>query len=211
MQQCCTYRYSPSYADIVAGIILFNSHSEIDLSSRNLTPPPSFKSPRPTPTPLSPKSFRELYIETFSYIDLEQATVSPFYAISNLLRLNCLCWSRVITSIREEDRRINGISDTTVGHAEEIQKSLSLVQRGGSLGWRGGDSAKTIETRQALEEDFKHLVQETDFLWESRDKMASIRQRKAETRWTTLTNTFTYVYVNPAETILYAANPSFRV
>lgn len=51
------------------------------------------------------------------------------------------------------------------------------------------------ETKDALEENFKHLVRETDLLWETREKMASNRRQKAERRWTALTNTFTYVYV----------------
>ena len=176
------------------GVFLFSSHSKMALSSRNLISPPNFNSPRPAPTPLSPKSFREIYLETFAYLDLAHATVSPFYAISYLLRLNCLCWDKVITNIRDEDRRINGVSDTTVGHVEEIQRSLSVVQRGGSLGWAGGESKLTEETRKALEEDFKHLVEQTDLLWVTRDKMAATRRQKSETRWTTLTNTFTYVY-----------------
>ena len=160
------------------------------LSSRNLISPPNFNSPRPASTLLSPRSFREIYLETFAYLDLAHATVSPFYAISYLLRLNCLCWDKVITNIRDEDRRINGVSDITVGHVEEIQRSLSVVQRGGSLGWAGGESKVT----EALEEDFKHLVEQTDLLWVTRDKMAATRRQKSETRWTTLTNTFTYVY-----------------
>ena len=51
------------------------------------------------------------------------------------------------------------------------------------------------ETKDALEENFKHLVRETDLLWETRAKMASNRRQRAERRWTALTNTFTYVYV----------------
>lgn len=145
----------------------------MNLSSRNLVSPPTFNSLRPTSITLSPKSFRELYLETFACLDVAHATKSPFYAISWLLRLNCLCWDRVITSIRDEDRRINGISDTTVGHAEEIQRSLAIVQRGGSLSWRGRDEQLTVETRKTLEEDFSHLVQQTDLLWKTRDKMAS--------------------------------------
>ena len=166
------------------------------LSSRNLIDPPTFADHRPTSRALSPKSFRELYIETFAYLNLDHATVSPFYAISYLLRLNCFCWDKVITNIRDEDHRINGVSDTTVGHAEEIQRSLSTVQRSGSLGWQGSEEPFVIETRQRLEEDFKHLVDQTDLLWQTREKMAATRRQKAETRWSALTNTFTYVYAS---------------
>lgn len=52
------------------------------------------------------------------------------------------------------------------------------------------------ETKDMLEEDFKHLTRETELLWETRDKMASNRRQKAERRWSALTNTFTYVYVS---------------
>lgn len=177
------------------GILLFNSHTKINLSSANLIPPPSFTSPRPQPTTQSSKSFRELYLGAFSHLDVQTAITSPFYTISPLLRFNCFGWGRVITSIRDEDRRIHGVSDTTVGHAEEIKKSLSLVQRGGSLGWKGADVSLVKETKERLAEDFKHLMRETELLWETRDKMASNRRQKAERRWSALTNTFTYVYV----------------
>jgi hypothetical protein len=176
------------------GILLFSSHTKINMSPRVLTKPPLFKSAiPPNPNP-SLKSFRELYISSFEYLSLPTATLSPFYTIHNLLRLNCYYWSQIITSIRDEDQRINGISDTTVGHAEEIQKSLAVVKRGGSLGWKGKDEELTVEARKRLEEDFEHLVGETELLWTAREKMATIRQRKSETRWTALTNTFTYVF-----------------
>ena len=70
------------------------------------------------------------------------------------------------------------------------------MQRGGSFGWKGDDVQLFKETKNALEEDFKHLVQETELLWETREKMASNRRQKAERRWSALTNTFTYVYVS---------------
>lgn len=184
----------PSAGDRWTGILLFNSHTKINLSSANLIPPPSFTSPRPQPTTQSSKSFRELYLGAFSHLDVQTAITSPFYTISPLLRFNCFGWGRVITSIRDEDRRIHGVSDTTVGHAEEIKKSLSLVQRGGSLGWKGADVSLVKETKERLAEDFKHLMRETELLWETRDKMASNRRQKAERRWSALTNTFTYVF-----------------
>lgn len=177
-------------------MLLFSSHTKLALSSRNLIDPPTFTDHRPTSRALSPKSFRELYLETFAFVDLAYASASPFYAISYLLRLNCFCWDKVITNIREEDHRINGVSDTTVGHAEEIQRSLAVVQRSGSLGWQGSGNQFVIETRGRLEEDFKHLVDQTDLLWQTREKMAATRRQKAETRWTALTNTFTYLYAS---------------
>ncbi|KAH0551635.1 hypothetical protein GP486_007149, partial [Trichoglossum hirsutum] len=115
-----------------------------------------------------PKSFRQLYLESFEDLDLDQATASPFYAVHYLLRLNCYCWNLVVNCIRDEDRRINGISDTSVTHVEEIKKSLSVVKRGGSLGWRGRDDGRARESREALEEDFQHLVEQTDLLWQAR-------------------------------------------
>lgn len=85
----------------------------------------------------------------------------------------------------------------TVGHAEGIKKSLSLVQTGGSLGWKGEDVGLVKETKNALEEDFKRVVRETELLWETREEMASNRRQEAERRWSALTDTFTYVYVPP--------------
>ncbi|PSS08467.1 hypothetical protein M430DRAFT_61666 [Amorphotheca resinae ATCC 22711] len=176
------------------GIIFFSSHTKIALSPRIVTDPPAFQSALPSPRILEPKSFRELYLESFEFVNLEKAASSPFYTIANLLYLNCFCWSEVITTIREEDQRINGISDTSVEHTEEIKKSLAMVQRGGSLGWRGQDEAHTADIRQRLEEDFKHLVNQTDLLWSARHKMAAISQHKSESRWTSLTNAFTYLF-----------------
>lgn len=92
---------------------------------------------------------------------------------------------------------MKGISDKSVSHSEEIKKSLSIVERGGSLGWRGREEKKTKEVQAALEEDFKHLVDQTDLMWKTRDRMASIKQKNSEARWTTLTNVFTYVYECP--------------
>ena len=83
-----------------------------------------------------------------------------------------------------------------MGHAEEIQRSLSVVQRSGSRGWQGSEERFVIEIRDRLEEDFKHLVDQTDLLWLTREKMAATRKQKAETRWSALTNTFTYVYAS---------------
>lgn len=184
----------PGEDDTWTGILLFSSHTKLALSSLNQTSPPSFNDPRPPLTTLSPVSLREKYLETFAFLDLHHATLSPFYAVSYLFRLNCLFWTQVITSIRDEDRRIHGISDTTIGHVEEIQKSLRCLQRGGSSGWPGRDTPKAVETRQALEEDFKHLIGQTDLLWQTRAKMAAVKQHQSETRWTALTNTFTYVF-----------------
>lgn len=184
----------PGENDTWTGIILFNSHTKLTHSTLNLKTPPSFKEPRPTFMKVATASFREKFIETFAFLDLAHATVSPFYAISYLFRLNCLFWTQVITSIRDEDRRIHGISDTTIGHVEEIQKALRCLQRGGSTGWPGGDTKLSTETRLALEEDFKHLISETDLMWQARAKMQSIKQHQSETKWTTLTNTFTYLF-----------------
>jgi len=80
-----------------------------------------------------------------------------------------------------------------VEHSEEIKKSLSITERGGSIGWKGRDEAKTKEVQEALEEDFKDLFEQTEYMWQTRRKMASILQRRSQTRWTTLTNAFTYM------------------
>tara|TARA_R110002060_G_scaffold4293_9_gene6807 strand:+ start:878 stop:1159 length:282 start_codon:yes stop_codon:yes gene_type:complete len=92
-----------------------------------------------------------------------------------------------------EDQRVQGISDTSVGHTEEIKKSLSIVQRGGSYGWPGREESITKQTQADLEEDFKHLVEQTDLLWQIRKKMAAIQTRNSETRWNSLTNAITYM------------------
>lgn len=163
-------------------------------SPLNLIPPPSFHSPLLPKTARIPHSFRELYLQTFPYISLPSAVASPFYAIHYLLRLNYITWSQVINGIRDEDRRIQGISDTTVGHAEEIAKSLSLVRRSGSRAWAGAADPLAAEVRSALDEDFTYLVEQTRYLWEERSKQGEIKKHKGEARWTLLTNTFTYVF-----------------
>ena len=187
------YVQPDQHGDGWTGIILFSSHTKVGLSPRTVTDPPPFQSRLPPPKRLEPASFRELYIQSFEVVDLEKATTSPFYAMANVFRLNCFCWNQVITAIREEDRRIHGISDTTIEHAEEIRKSLSVVGRAGSLGWRGSEEKITQDTQHDLDEDFRHLVDQTDLLWETRDKMASVRATKSEARWSSLTNAFTYL------------------
>ncbi|TVY86875.1 hypothetical protein LAWI1_G008050 [Lachnellula willkommii] len=176
------------------GIVLFSSCTKHNISTRVLQPPPSFQSPRPASTTLKPKSIRELYLESFEYLDLAQAAASPFYATSSLFRINCFCWNQIITTIREQDRLINGISDTSVGHVEEIKRSLAIVQRGGSFVWAGKDEKATKESKEALQEDFQHLVEETDLLWQTRSKLAAMRQSRSEARWNALTNAFTYLF-----------------
>jgi hypothetical protein len=163
------------------------------MSPRIVTDPPLFQSRLPPPTDRNPKTFRELYIESFSFIDAAKVAASPFFAISNLLLLNYYSWNEILARIREEDHRVRGISDTSVGHTEDIQRSLGVVQRTGSLGWKGKDEPQAVDIRNRLEEDFKHLVNETDLLWKTRDNLAQIRQQRSESRWNTLTNAFTYL------------------
>lgn len=174
-------------------MILFSTHTKIDVSPRILTNPPPFRSSIPPRRSTEPRSFRELYIDSLDFTNLSHAIDSPFYAFSILLRLNCFCWNQIITAIREEDKRIAGISDTTIGHTEEIKKTLSIVDRGGSLSWPGSDDELMKESQEALKEDFGHLVDQTNLLWSTRDKMEAIRQRNSDTRWTSLTNAFTYM------------------
>ncbi|KAH7389211.1 hypothetical protein BKA64DRAFT_758430 [Cadophora sp. MPI-SDFR-AT-0126] len=175
------------------GIILFSSSTKINLSPRILTDPPPFGSQLPPSASLDPRTFRELYLKSFRSIDVLQVPISPFYAVASLFRLNCYCWNEIITAIRTEDQRVQGISDTSVGHTEEIKKSLSIVQRGGSFGWAGREEPITKQTQADLEEDFKHLVDQTDLLWQVRRKMATIQTRNSETRWNSLTNAITYM------------------
>jgi hypothetical protein len=118
---------------------------------------------------------------------------SPFYLASGLFGLNCFCWNQVITTIREEDARVGGISDTTIGHAEEITKTLSVIERSGSYRWHGRDEKSALDRQAELVEDYRHLVDQIKLLWDNRDKMADIRKRNSDTRWTALTNAFTYL------------------
>lgn len=119
--------------------------------------------------------------------------MSPFYAVHHLFRLNRRCWSDVISAIREEDQRIKGISEASVSHVEDIRRSFDIVKRGGSLGWANSMTEATVESKTLLEEDFTHLLKQADFLWDSREKMAAVRRRRSEARWSTLTNSFTFV------------------
>ncbi len=175
------------------GVILFSTHTRISMCPRILHDPPAFKSDLPPSISLDPKSFREIYLESLSLFQPSSIISSPFYGISALLRMNCFFWNEIISTIKEEDKRLGGISDTSIGHAEEIKKSLHVVQRGGSFGWKGRDEEKAKESQVALVEDFKHLVEQTEVLWQNRERMAAIRQRNSDTRWTSLTNAFTYM------------------
>lgn len=187
------YIQPDEHGDGWTGVILFSSHTKINLSPRIVTNPPPFQSQIPPPKPLEPICFRELYLQSFEFVDLEKAVAAPFYAIANLLQLNRFCWNQIIDAIREEDHRINGISDTSVGHAEEIKNSLDVVKRGGSLGWKCSNEKVARETKEVLEEDFRHLVEQNDLLWQTRDKTAAIRASRSESRWSSLTNAFTYL------------------
>ena len=156
--------------------------------------PPAYKSQLPPRALQEPKSFRELYLETFEYLDFKQAFLSPFYAIHYIIRLNGYCWSQVISEIREEDERQKDISNSSVSHMEEIRKTFSVVERGGSLGWKGIDTLIAAKTKTYLEEDFKHLIDQSNLIWETRHKRASIRQQETRAREKALTNSFTYLY-----------------
>lgn len=156
--------------------------------------PPAYGSQLPPKASPEPKSFRELYLETFEYLNLEQAVLSPFYAIHYIVRFNGYCWSQVISEIREEDEQLKDISNSSVGHMEEIRKTFSVVQRGGSLGWKGLDTLITEKIKAYLEEDFKHLLEQSNLLWETRRMRTSIRQQETRAREKALTNSFTYLY-----------------
>ncbi|EPS38611.1 hypothetical protein H072_7606 [Dactylellina haptotyla CBS 200.50] len=192
------------------GVILFNSHSKVQLSARTLTPPPPFGQEipglrsqiNPSHTQASqfnqPQSLRELYIHALYLSNTSQATASPFYAICPLIKLNFHCWNEVINAIRTEDRRISDISEASFGHVEEIQHTLALIERFGTLGWQDTNTPppEAVEQIQAeLIEDFKHLLNQTDLLWEERRNMSSVRDRQRQARWSTLTNTFTFIFV----------------
>ena len=164
------------------------------MSARTLTTPPAYKSQVPLRISQEPKSIRELYLQTFEFLNLEQAVTSPLYTIQYIFRLNGYCWSQVISEIREEDQKLRDISHSSISHMEEIRKTFTVVQRGGSLGWRSVDTPVTTKLKIYLEEDFKHLLDQADLLWETRAKRAAIRQQEARAREKALTNSFTYLY-----------------
>lgn len=175
------------------GVLIFNSHAKIDLSARALITPPGYESPIPPRTARGPKSIREIYLETFEFLDLKQAVASPFYTIQYIIRFNGYCWSQLISEIREEDQQLKDISHSSIGHIEEIRKTFSVVQRGGSLGWKTLNTPVITKLQIYLEEDFKHLLDQTDLLWETRAKRTSIREQEARAREKALTNSFTYL------------------
>jgi hypothetical protein len=59
----------------------------------------------------------------------------------------------------------------------------------------GKEEKATKDSQTALQEDFQHLVEQTDLLWQTRSKIAAMRQSRSEARWNALTNAFTYLYV----------------
>ena len=182
----------------LVGIFLFNSHSKMDMSVNQLVEPPLYEASPPTrvatPSPREAESFRELYLSTFDLIDLEEASRSPFYTVHYLLRLNIHCWSQVIHAIQDEDQRLNAISEASIDHVEEINKMMLLVRRGGSLSWPPSCSPRARQAKEALEEDIQHVMDQAEYLWESRRKMAAVHQRAVDSRIKALTNAFTYVY-----------------
>jgi hypothetical protein len=156
--------------------------------------PPFFGSQIPPPKTMQPQSLRELFLESFDFQDLTKAIESPFYAIQSLFRLSHWCWNQVNVGIREEDRRIRGISDERTSITYDIRRLLDVVQRGGSLGWRGCDLPATRIVQERLVEDFRSVVEDSNAMWQEREMRAAIAQQKAETRRTArLTNAFTYM------------------
>ncbi|MCJ1407765.1 hypothetical protein MMC19_001836 [Ptychographa xylographoides] len=198
-QRITIYIQPDKFGDGWTGILLFNSHLKTELNINSVVRPPSYEagsySHLPSAIKKEWKSFRELYISSLPHLDADEMVASPFYAIHMLYRLNRRCWSDIITAIREQDRRIGGISEASVSHVEDIRRCFDQVKRGGSLGWNPGSSATVTETKVKLEEDFTHLLKQADFLWESREKMGRVSHRRAEARWTALTNAFTFLFV----------------
>ena len=180
------------------GVILFSSHLKTTLSINSVLVPLPYVPPAyeniPPAVKKESKTFRELYLSVLPNLEPEEVTISPFYAVHHLLRLNCRCWNDVIGTIRDEDHRIGGISEASVNHVEDIRKTFDVVKRGGTFGWTKSLTPITVEAKANLEEDFTHLLKQADFLWETREKMAAVRRRRAEARWNALTNSFTFMY-----------------
>ncbi|KAK6343150.1 hypothetical protein TWF718_008523 [Orbilia javanica] len=195
------------------GVVLFNCHAKLQLSPQTLCAPPPFGHPMPGPSSQStstvskvspcnqPRSLRELYIDALGLADLTETSASPFYTFCPLFKLNFHCWNEVINTIRAEDRRLSDISEASLGHVEEIQHTLAVIERYGTLSWKDPSSTqnplpqRVQNARAELMEDFKHLLNQTDLLWEERRNMASVRDRQRQARWSALTNSFTFIFV----------------
>jgi hypothetical protein len=179
-------------------VILFNSHAKIKLSIRSLIAPPPFRLPLESDAPpkilTGPQSLRQLYLSTLEFIDCKEAIHSPFYATHFLFLLNGYCWNQVIDLTRDRDAKLNGISGTSVSQVEDIKKTFDIILRGGSLGWRHVSTPLEAETKAMIEENFTHLLNQANLLWETRNKMAAVRQQKRDARVSALTNSFTFLY-----------------
>jgi hypothetical protein len=150
------------------------------------------------PPSQGPNSVRELYLKSFPPINLQQHIMPPFYTIHYIFHLYYIIWGQKILEIFNEDQRVGGISDISFNGAEDIRKTFSLVQCGGSLAWRGSDMSSIAEIREPLEEDFKHLLHLADRLVETlervtREKMTSVNRQRADARRSVLTIAFTFV------------------
>jgi len=192
-------------------VIIFNQHTPITLSTRIFIPPPKFGTSLPSPpvTPLTcAQSFRQLYLTTLPTLPVATAVLSPFYMVTPLFQLCFHCWNTVIWNVREADKRVGGISTASVGHTEEIQKTMSLLERYGSLGWKTDDRVKMVvaEKRTMLIEDFKHLLSQTELLWDARRKWKAILDKRKDSKTSALTNSFTYMYV---PSCFLASSPSY--
>jgi hypothetical protein len=179
------------------GLLLFGPNMRTTkLNSRLDIEPPPFGSALPPVMVKTPRSLGNLFIESFESVDLTRVNGSPFYAIGSIFRFNYMCWNQIITKIREEDRRIKGISDEHTSISEDLRRVLSLVQRGGSCRWSGRDMLITSETRESLEEDPKSAIDGIDLIWQERDRIAAIAAQKEQKRKSgRLLTAFTYMYV----------------
>ncbi|KAH8812742.1 hypothetical protein F5884DRAFT_786252 [Xylogone sp. PMI_703] len=175
------------------GLVLFDSRIGVKTSASVLYPPPRFSASIMPRDPCERKSLRELYLESFDFISLESASISPFYAFHTLFRLNNHLWTQTITAIREADHRIHGASSSAIGYAEEIARTKGIIERGGSLVWQGKNHQRAVDAKKELEEDFAHLVEQTEVLWQNRTKMAQVRRRRS-TSWASITHAFTSLF-----------------
>lgn len=192
---------NPELVNGWTAIVIFSQHTPITLSTRIFVSPPKFGKSLPSPpvTPLTcAQSFRQLYLTTLPTLPIHIAVLSPFYTMTPLFQLCFHCWNTVIWNVREADKRVGGISTTSVGHTEEIQKTMSLLDRYGSYGWGIDDRVKkTVEERRTmLVEDFKHLLSQTELLWDARRKWKAILDKRKDSKTSALTNSFTYMYVS---------------
>ncbi|KAF2759124.1 hypothetical protein EJ05DRAFT_509986 [Pseudovirgaria hyperparasitica] len=184
--------------DFWTGVVFISSHSKVMLSSHSFLTPPTFTpdfSNIPTPQKPGPKTFRELYIEMLASSNLAEAALSPFVAFSPLFKLNCYTFNQLMYTFRQEDAKVEGVSELyPVNLTEEIRRSLESVERGGSLGWKASSTPFEQDTKERLREDFNYALKSSEMLWQAREKYNDTHHRRTNARISALANAFAFFF-----------------